>query len=609
MRDYIRIVTKIRETPWLITPEALNVILTIVDERLTNGKLSDEEIAARLQSSDIFGNNDSSARTDGSPVGVLTLQGPLFGKANLMTEMSGATSLETFSNDLGAMLNDDNISSVILDIDSPGGTSELVREVGEQIYMGRDVKPIYAFANSMAGSAAYWLASQASEVYSSYSGMVGSIGAYTVHEDKSAADAQQGHRFTFISAGKYKTEGNEHQPLSQEAQEYRQEVIDELYDDFVQAIALGRDVEESTVIKGYGQGRMMTATKALEAGMVDGITTFDGLLKHAASQPRQVTVHMPAGLPTVATGTASNTANMNLNTNIAYPGTVTGYLTGNEVHIGLESKEYEHSEPGTGSPPQPRKDEDGSDDIAITQRWRRDPLPVYGPNAPSPNPPAPNSNLRGEGMTPEQIQQLEAIRIALGCSEDEFLGELRVAVEGYKDLQSSLAAATEEDRLQREYPQMWREHQDLLNERRENRAKAFTDTIKTFTVMEGETLKPSSYGLSALAMEYVTQMHLKFSEGTANLEDFENCIKGITQGGFVEYGERGSARTRDTDLGSYDTATAEGVKNIRVVFAQKVSEIQKSDKLEFSAALTEAARRYPELAQAYQRAVPVSNPN
>jgi hypothetical protein len=124
--------------------------------------------------------------------------------------------------------------------------------------------------------------------------------------------------------------------------------------------------------------------------------------------------------------------------------------------------------------------------------------------------------------------------------------------------------------------------------------------------MEGESLKPSNYGLSALAMEHVTQMHLKFSDGTANLEDFERCIKGITQGGFVEYGERGSSRVRDHDIGSYDTATAEGVKNIRQVFAQKVTEIQKQDNLEFSAALTEAAKRYPELAQAYQQAVPTS---
>ena len=272
----------------------------------------------------------------------------------------------------------------------------------------------------------------------------------------------------------------------------------------------------------------------------------------------------------------------------------------------MESKEYEHSEPGTGSPPQPRTDEDGHDDIAIRNRWRRDDLPVYGPDAPQPN-----SKLRGEGMAinNDQLEALEGIRIALGSTEDNFLGELKVAVEGYKDLQTSLAAATEEDRLKSDFPQMWREHQDLLTERRENRAKAFTDVIKTFSVMDGEQLRPSSYGLSALAMEHVTQMHLKFSDGTASLEDFENCIKGITQGGFVEYGERGSSRTRDQDLGGFDTATAEGIKNIRTVFAQKVTEIQKNDKLDFNAALTEAAKRYPELAAAYQGAVPTNSGN
>jgi hypothetical protein len=382
-------------------------------------------------------------------------------------------------------------------------------------------------------------------------------------------------------------------------------------------VARGRMVDVESVESSYGQGRVVSSTKALDNGMIDGISTFDSLVNHIAGQSRQVQVMFDptsSVVPASATTTNSSTVpNMGISPQLwsgsLIGNTVTISTTTNPLPVQMESKELEHSEPGTGSPPQPRTDEDGHDDIAITQRWRRDPLPVFGEGAPSPHPPRPNSNARGEGMAITS-EQVEALRIKLGCGEDTFYDELLVAVEGYRDLQTSLSAASEEDRLQREYPQMWKEHQDLLNERRETRARSFTDTVKTFTVMEGETLKPSSFGLSALAMEYVTQqMHLKFAEGTANLEDFENCIKGITQGGFVEYGERGSARTRDTDFGSYDTATAEGVRNVRQIFAAKVTEIQKQDNLEFKAALTEAAKRYPELAQAYQQAVPTSSGN
>ena len=288
MRDYIRILTKIRETPWLITEEGLQVILSIVDERLNNGRLSDEEIVARLEGTD--SSNGRLVSTTHSTVGVLPLMGPIFGKANLMTEMSGATSLEAFSNDLAAMLKDDSISSVLLHIDSPGGSSDMVKEVADQIYAGRDSKPIYALADSMAGSAAYYLASQAQELYTTNSGMVGSIGVYTVHEDQSVADEQAGHKFTFISAGKYKTEGNEHQPLTQEAEAYRQEIVDEIYEGFLTDVARGRGTMVENVVENYGQGRVVTAKKALEGGMVDGITTFDNLVGKMAAQPRRVQV-------------------------------------------------------------------------------------------------------------------------------------------------------------------------------------------------------------------------------------------------------------------------------------------------------------------------------
>src|SRR5262245_48723542 len=213
MRDYLRIVNKIKTTPWLITPEALELILSIVDNRIRGEYLTDEEIRTRLEFAEHSDDEGSYRRYQG--IGILPLYGPIFGKANLLTEMSGATSMETFQNEFRAALADSGVSSVLLDIDSPGGTSDMISEVGEEIYNAD--KPVYAVANTMAGSAAYWLASQArGGLYVTPSGSVGSIGVYTVHEDQSGHDAQTGHRFTYISAGRYKTEGNPHEPLTSE---------------------------------------------------------------------------------------------------------------------------------------------------------------------------------------------------------------------------------------------------------------------------------------------------------------------------------------------------------------------------------------------------------
>jgi len=602
VRDYLRIATKIRETPWLMTPEALSVICAIMDERINNGKLSDDELAIRLRGVEMRAPDENEHRIKriGS-TSVVSLQGPLFGKANMLTEMSGATSLEMFASDLKTALNDDSVSSVIIDIDSPGGTSEMVKEVGQVVMEGREQKPIYAFANSMAGSAAYWIGSQATEMFANHSGLVGSVGAYTVHEDYSVADAQQGHKFTFISAGKYKTEGNEHEPLSAEGNAYRQEVIDDLYQDFVNHVAAGRGVSTDEVEANYGQGRVVPSTKALENGMIDGISTLSQLVNHASVN------QLRPGITIVNnTSTASTAVVGERGPELILPNT--GYFTFANGTLNLESKEYEHSEPGTGSPPAPRTDEDGSDDIAIRQGWRRDDLPVYGPNAPTPNPPPPVSTQarrEGNSLTPEQ---LESIRISLGCSEEDFYDSLRTAVDDHRNIRSSMELASEDERLKKEFPQMWDQHQHLLREARENRANSFVETVKMFSAMSGDQLKPTNQGMSSLAMESVKQMHLAFADGTASVEDFERCIHTVTQGGLVEYGERGSSRAPSELNGDYNLnlGTTEGISNTRKMFAARVKEIQMQDNLDFKAALNVAAQKYPDLYKAYVNAVPVN---
>jgi ClpP class serine protease len=210
-KDYVRIATKIRQSVWLITPEGLNAVLDIANSRLSGEQFDQEyleELAASSRSSQDGENNYQIV----NGVGILPIMGPIFGKANLMTQFSGATSLEVLQSDFRELLDNNKVHSVLLNIDSPGGTSDLVQEMGDEIFAARSIKPIHAIANTDAGSAAYWLMSQAQHLYSTPSGSVGSIGAYTVHEDQSTYDANEGIKYTFISAGPYKTEGNPHEP-------------------------------------------------------------------------------------------------------------------------------------------------------------------------------------------------------------------------------------------------------------------------------------------------------------------------------------------------------------------------------------------------------------
>lgn len=272
--NYTHVMDKVLNTPWLITQESLENLLHILDARIT-GNVSEEQLMFQpdeLKISDPYAD---------AGVGVLPINGPLFPKANMMTRMSGATSVEQLQSQFNQMLADPKIKSILLNIDSPGGMSDLIMEMGDTIYGARGIKPVIAVANTTAASAAYWLGSQADKFYVTPSGSVGSVGVYTVHQDTSAKQEKDGIKTTFVSAGKYKVERNPYGPLSEEAKSHMQASVDELYSEFIRAVARGRGTDEEVVKETYANGRTYNAKAALGMNMVDGIQTFDSIVGSA----------------------------------------------------------------------------------------------------------------------------------------------------------------------------------------------------------------------------------------------------------------------------------------------------------------------------------------
>jgi ClpP class serine protease len=133
------------------------------------------------------------------------------------------------------------------------------------------------------------LASQCSEFYCTPGGEVGSIGVYTAHQYLGKAMEAAGLETTLISAGKFKTEANPFEPLGDEARAAIQSRVNDYYSMFIGAVARGRGASAGDVKKNMGGGRMLGATEAQAAGMIDGVMTFDALLdkmKGSASPTR-----------------------------------------------------------------------------------------------------------------------------------------------------------------------------------------------------------------------------------------------------------------------------------------------------------------------------------
>lgn len=263
--------------PWAITGELAEHVRRMAQEP--------GHIAGLRQVADLHAKLEAATRATakrGGAVAVIPVIGP-------MTQRGGSgMSVEYISTELvaeavRAAAAEPSIQAMVLEFDSPGGEVYGITEAAAVIREARASKPVVAVASSMAASAAYWLASQADELLVTPSGDVGSIGVYTLHQDRSKAQEAEGVKTTLISAGKYKVEGNPYSPLGDEALAAIQGDVDRAYAMFTSDVARGRRVPVDAVRSGFGQGRLVGAKAAVEQGMADGIGTLDDAIRRAVT--------------------------------------------------------------------------------------------------------------------------------------------------------------------------------------------------------------------------------------------------------------------------------------------------------------------------------------
>lgn len=216
-------------------------------------------------------------------VAVLPLYGVIGQRGGIWQELFGGASTEQFGAAFMQAMTDDRVAAVVLDVDSPGGTTAGVQELADIIFANANGKPLAAVSNSEMASAAYWISSQVGPnklaLAAAPGSDVGSIGVFRMHEDVSEMMAADGVRVTFLAVPQYKVEGNPYQPLSADAVEHNMAEVGATYEQFVDSVARGRGVRSSQVKSGFGEGRSFHAGKAAEMGLVDRVATLDSMLR------------------------------------------------------------------------------------------------------------------------------------------------------------------------------------------------------------------------------------------------------------------------------------------------------------------------------------------
>lgn len=225
-----------------------------------------------------FALSASEDRKDVPSVAVFKIEGPIFYSENAVTKFFGFPTYQGIQANLKKLVADSSVKSIIMQIQSPGGMAIGCQECSKFIYDLRSEKRIVSFADPYAFSAAFDLATAASEFYVMPSGQVGSVGSYIMHADYSGALKEAGIDVTFISAGEKKVDGNPYQPLSKSARADLQKDVDFYYEAFVESVARNRAITAEDVRQNYGKGGRVLAKDALQAGMVDDVITFEQLI-------------------------------------------------------------------------------------------------------------------------------------------------------------------------------------------------------------------------------------------------------------------------------------------------------------------------------------------
>ena len=288
-----RVIDALYRSPWAILPEWLHTLADLAqrDAPPWAGHLAPQREAMLARAGKPMNGMRAATMIDG--VAVIPMVGPLFPRANMLTEMSGATSLDMGAADLDAAVASAEVKAILLDVDSPGGVISGVNEFAGKVRAAAAAKPVHAYVGGMAASAAYWIASAASEIVVEESAMLGSIGVVMAAEVQEGLDRDGYRRFDVVSSGA----PNKRPDLKTDEGigVYRAE-LDALESIFVAAVAGNRKVSEAKVFADFGAGGLLIGAAAVDAGMADRVGTFETALagmRRPAQAPSMTSMPSP----------------------------------------------------------------------------------------------------------------------------------------------------------------------------------------------------------------------------------------------------------------------------------------------------------------------------
>ena len=227
--------------------------------------------------------NNSSIDSPGKKVGVIKISGPIIASEQINSK------LEKFKNR-------NDISAIVLRIDSPGGLVAPTQEIFEKVKSVREVKPIVSSMGTVAASGGYYIALGSDSLIANPGTIVGSIGVIMNYPIATELLDKVGIKFETVKSGGLKDVGSYSREVTEADRRHLNEMVSNMHNQFISAVEENRDIDRSELIK-LADGRVFTGLQSKDLGLVDMLGTFDdainiaGVLGNIKGKPKTIEIN------------------------------------------------------------------------------------------------------------------------------------------------------------------------------------------------------------------------------------------------------------------------------------------------------------------------------
>jgi len=190
---------------------------------------------------------------------------------------------KTVVSDLKRFANDDSIKAIILHVNTPGGGVAASQEIYQEVKRIRESKkkPIVASIETVGASGGYYVSSAASKIFADRGSVVGSIGVIAEWYNYGDLVHWAKLKDVVLKTGEFKDTGNPARELTPAERQYLQQLIDNMYGQFIHAVAEGRKLKEEDV-RALADGRVWTGEQAKQLKLIDEFGDFQATVEDTA---------------------------------------------------------------------------------------------------------------------------------------------------------------------------------------------------------------------------------------------------------------------------------------------------------------------------------------